>query len=294
MTIDKREQLEEMTQSLEGMLPRQDKSTKMQKPATRKQRKRIRTMLERDQISFELAQAIIEGSAHIVVEKKPDTKQSEQYPEELLWRNLRACKYFDFDAMTKVLKSFSQEEPRLGSEADSAAVIVKKHVFWRRCTGVRTISVKRVELIYDCVTELFEIGLIKSMRSEVKEEIGEELSDYVCNSGVLGKWRKLVPSVKKIGHTPEMAIFWTKDHGRLGTILWDLDDSSYGALFSFEGDTEEIAVEALKALLYYYCYTSGISKHKRQPSLKALVEVVQSGLLPVGFDKEDNLVVLVA
>lgn len=215
--------------------------------ATRGQRRKIRAMLDGDLISFELAQALIEGSARIATEDELRTAVW-----EVKFPNKGA-------AIMEVLRPFYDWKPELKPVLPNLEEQVKNTELGKLVSKIRVFPLSQEDLLYASLSTSFEdtlrclltledsLGLLTNglllmdaLSDSLMDSIGHSIRDSLCDSESDLPWLSLFELL------------------RAAVACINLDKLEVGL------------------------------------GIDSMLELWLKGNFPIGFDKDGNLLVLVA
>ncbi|MDF1497131.1 MAG: hypothetical protein P1P90_03660 [Patescibacteria group bacterium] len=244
--------------------------------ATRGQRRKIRAMLDGDRISAETAQALIEGKGWNGPGHEPHSELSR------------------FFRMMNCVEEFGRAKPGLQNANEDHLQAAVSSVFWRWCVGHKVIEGVDVAEIFDKVDVLLADTLIEKFRSGIAPPLGRSLSEFIQRFRSFVDWEKSVPAVtKNMEEDPSLERFLNA-HSYGFCQFWNEVFEDPSVMITMVASSRAMVWFNLYAIMFYHHYFVIIGDDKRAVELYKLLQLFMKGNYPLGFNKGDNLVVLVA
>lgn len=227
----------------------------MDKLATPQQIARIVQMFASNQLPFDATQKFIQTHS------KKHRRAAEIDPH-LLDHHLYGWKKSfpgKGKAIMNILSPYYGWKPELKGALLDLEERAKNVVFWPNVNGLRVFRL--------CEAASLEASLFYSLSSSRRYEFGDELSDSLRNQLVASLANRL----------------WVSIGESLGNEFYSIGESLWGSIKA-----------SLLDSLFYPCANTLAGKSKEAAKFKPLLDLWLAGNFPVGFDKEGNLLVLVA
>ena len=184
------------------------------------------------------------------------------------------------EALMDILQPFYDWEPKLKPALPDLEEQAKKVIFWKEISGVRVFTGREFDSL--------KASLKDSLRTSLKASLWDSLKDSLRTSLKASLWDSLEDSLR--------TSLWDSLEDSLRTSLWDsLRASLWSSLWdSLRASLRVSLWSSLRDSLFYSCGFILADKLEEAAKFQPLLDLWFAGNFPVGFDKDGNLLVLVA
>ncbi|MBU2509042.1 hypothetical protein KKE33_01500 [Patescibacteria group bacterium] len=164
------------------------------------------------------------------------------------------------EALMDILQPFYDWEPKLKPALPDLEEQAKKVIFWKEISGVRVFTGREFDSLKASLKDSLRTSLKASLWDSLKASLWDSLEDSLRTS------------------------LWDSLRASLWSSLWD----------SLRASLRVSLWSSLRDSLFYSCGFILADKLEEAAKFQPLLDLWFAGNFPVGFDKDGNLLVLVA